>query len=145
MLTMNNTGSAPALETFLTSFREGRSPAFDAARKHPGVPTLESLVLAHLTNQALPASLSISADGPPAFVPTAAKAPLPTQVTKTLKGIHASNVLSVKPTLFPRRYFDTTKADWVSEVEECIATTAVDKAIKVPPLERCACLWLTCR
>lgn len=55
--------------------------------------------------------------------------PLPQSVTRTLRDIHLSSILSVTFTHLPQRIFDTTTAAYVSKAIPCIATSSTDKRI----------------
>lgn len=54
---------------------------------------------------------------------------LPKSVSRTLRNIHLSSILSVCFTLLPQRIFDTSTATYTSKSIPCIATSSTDKRI----------------
>jgi hypothetical protein len=55
--------------------------------------------------------------------------PVPSSVSRTLRDIHLSSILSVGFAHLPRRVFDTSTASYRSERISCIVTSSADKRI----------------
>ena len=116
----------------LSAFKTEASPIASTSNS---TINLEQLVEAWLAEQALLGNSGLASVKPPLPSPAAfdwhkeISPALPTAISRTLRNVHLSSILSVGTCYLPKRVFDTTSASYRSERVQCIVTSSTDKRV----------------